>query len=80
MKLVNDLTEIFTTLVEECKGDNELFRVVHIKQNGKDDNKILVNGTTSIKSLVEKVMQQVTHESTLEIKRFGLTQVVLKIM
>lgn len=78
--LMDELKKIFTTLINECKEDKETFKAVHVKQSGRDDIDIIVNGKSSANSLTEKVMASKPTGSTLDVKRFGSTQVIIKIV
>lgn len=81
MDLMSGLNEIFTTLVNECRENGETFKAVHLKREGKEDMDFLINEKSSIETLSKKILAEVpSHESSLIVKRYGTTQVILKIV
>ena len=77
--MVSGLKEIFTTLVNECKEDKESFKVVHVKRGNGEVIDLVINPRSSVESLSEKVMAKINDSTLLEVKRYGTTQVVIKI-
>lgn len=73
------LKEILSALIDECKGDRESFKAIHFKITGSDDIDVVVNGRTSVEILLDRVRSKTTSLTPLDVKRYGSTQVIIKL-